>query len=52
MKGCATGHHTNVKPPEPEKKQEQVVSDEIIEVCRPKYVAKPRPAVDAPLVYG
>lgn len=50
MKGCATGYHSNVKPPEPEKKAVEQVT-EVIEVRKPKYVQKQRPSMESPLVW-
>jgi len=50
MKGCAYSFHSNVKPPEPEKKkQEEVTTAEVIEVCRPKYEPMERPLPNSPM---
>src|SRR5689334_6540562 len=51
MKGCAKGHHSNVKPPEPEKKNKEEVKEEpVVTVSQPMYVPKKRPSDLEPLV--
>lgn len=50
MKGCAYSYHSNVKPPEVEKKKEVV--DDILEAtpAQPIYQPMERPPLDAPMV--
>uniref|UniRef100_A0A1E1W2V2 CS domain-containing protein n=1 Tax=Pectinophora gossypiella TaxID=13191 RepID=A0A1E1W2V2_PECGO len=51
IKGCTMSKHSNVKPPEPEKKQldKELDKKEVIEVRAPVAPKLPRPPFDSPL---
>ncbi|XP_014247525.1 cysteine and histidine-rich domain-containing protein [Cimex lectularius] len=50
IKGCCLSYHSNVKPPEPEKPQNAVIEQEVIEVKPIMAQRLPRPPLDTPLV--
>lgn len=50
IKGCTLAKHSNVKPPEPEKPQNNTVPDEVIEVKPIVASSLTRPPFDTPLV--